>query len=114
MDVCDNICIFLISLLYCSPILISYCCFALQKQHIIKRRKYILLNSLVGYFWMILFYFIMNLLQLNKEIAYKIGGFIIDFPTLSFWILLSIWVLPIFGLNYMLSKNKIVNFGETK
>ena len=80
----------------------------------IEKRKYLLLSSLAGFSWMIVFPLFINFIGLNETIDTKIKNFIFEFPDLAFWFFLTLWVLPVPVLSYILSENKIVDFGTKK
>ena len=114
MSGCGGLCVLIIWVGLLFPILASSCCFIIRKQDIFHKLKYFFISVLVGYAWVAIFTIFRNLLQSNEAIDKKWYSLLLEYPNTFIIIDLALHIVPIFILSYLLSQNKIINFGKPK
>ena len=114
MSGCGFFCFLFIWAGFLFPILVSICCLIVKREKIFYKLKYFFISSFVGYTWVVVFTTFRNLIQSNEVIHKKWYSLLLEYPNTFMTIDLALYVVPVLILSYLLSKNKIVNFGKSK
>ena len=114
MSGCGFFCFLFIWAVFLFPILVSICCLIVKREKIFYKLKYFFISSFVGYVWVAIFTTFRNILQSNEAINKKWYSLLLEYPNTLMTIDLALHIVPILILSYLLSKNKIVDFGKSK
>ena len=114
MSGCEGLCVLIIWVGFLFPVLVSSCCLIFRKQKIFYKLKYFSISVLVGYAWVSLFTVVRNLMLGNGAVKEGWYSLLMEYPNTFITIDLAMHMVPILILSYLLSENKIINFGKLK